>query len=235
MTELGSVVTQLHSLTDLIQYFGPKLFFGILCGGIIGLERELKNKAAGIKTNILICVGASVFTSASVLLAGATVGAGGVPGDPSRIAAQIVSGVGFLGGGAIIQSRGTILGLTTAATIWVVAAIGVLVGTGYSLVALTISVGVVLILVASNLFEDKVLGRSLTFVCQVLIQDSSGDARQGIHQALASHDLVLDDFEMETRDGAIEIQMRYTGHRLDHRKFVLELWGIPGIREVRQL
>src|ERR1700751_4326973 len=116
---------------QLLQVFGPRVAFAIICGGIIGLERELKNKPAGIKTNILICLGAAVYSSISILSSLAH-SASGYYGDPSRIAAQIVSGIGFLGGGTIIQARGTILGLTTAATIWVVAALGICIGIGHA-------------------------------------------------------------------------------------------------------
>src|SRR5689334_5071130 len=106
---------------ELLQFFGPKVLFSVLCGGLIGLERELKNKPAGIKTNILMCLGATLYTSTSVLISSIHA-ASGHYGDPGRLAAQIVSGIGFLGGGTIIQARGTVLGLTTAATIWTVAA-----------------------------------------------------------------------------------------------------------------
>src|SRR5580698_4965694 len=108
--------------SHLLTYFGVKVLLAIACGGIVGLERELKNKPAGLKTNILICLGAAIFTATSVIISTAN-GPGGPPGDPSRVAAQIVSGIGFLGGGVIIQARGTIVGLTTAATIWTVAAL----------------------------------------------------------------------------------------------------------------
>src|SRR4051794_37763412 len=91
---------------QLIHYFGPGVIFSILCGGLIGLERELKSKPAGIKTNMLICLGSALYTSVSILIT--LMGPGGetMHGDPGRVAAQIVSGIGFLGGGTIIQSRG---------------------------------------------------------------------------------------------------------------------------------
>jgi putative Mg2+ transporter-C (MgtC) family protein len=99
----------------------------VIFGGAIGLERELKGKPAGLRTNILICVGATLLTDVSVMIG---VAGGARVGDPARLAAQIVSGVGFLGAGTIMQSSGTVTGLTSAATIWVVAAIGIAVGSG---------------------------------------------------------------------------------------------------------
>jgi putative Mg2+ transporter-C (MgtC) family protein len=104
-----------------------KLVLAVVFGGAIGLERELKGKPAGLRTNILICVGATLLTDVSI-----SISATGVTrvGDPARLAAQIISGVGFLGAGTIMQSSGTVTGLTSAATIWVVAAIGIAVGSG---------------------------------------------------------------------------------------------------------
>src|SRR3954447_2066134 len=102
-----------------------KLSLAVVLGGIIGFEREIAGKPAGLRTNILICIGAALLMDVSTrigLIDGHRIG------DPARIAAQIVSGVGFLGAGTIMQSQGMVTGLTSAATIWVVAAIGMTVG-----------------------------------------------------------------------------------------------------------
>ena len=109
-----------------IQLLG-KLALAVIFGGAIGLERELKGKPAGLRTNILICVGATLLTDVSVSISLVN---GSRIGDPARLAAQIVSGIGFIGAGTIMQSSGTVTGLTSAATIWVVAAIGIAVGSG---------------------------------------------------------------------------------------------------------
>ncbi|HVZ77282.1 MAG TPA: MgtC/SapB family protein [Gemmatimonadaceae bacterium] len=109
-----------------------KLLVAVLLGGAIGLEREVAGKPAGLRTNILICVGAALFMHLSIAVAEVGYATTGAPyGDTTRIAAQIVTGVGFLGAGTIMQARGTIIGLTSAATIWVVAAIGSAVGAGF--------------------------------------------------------------------------------------------------------
>lgn len=220
------------SLTQVLQYFGPRVFFAIVCGGVIGLERELKSKPAGIKTNMLICLGSTLYTSVSILMSMSHSEAGHY-GDPSRIAAQIVSGIGFLGGGSIIQARGTITGLTTAATIWVVAAIGVCIGMGHPEVGMFASVSVIIMLVATTTFEDRILGRSLPFICVVVADDPNGQIRTAINQALIQNDLMLDDFNVAMQDQRTILTVHYNGHRNDHKKFILEIWSIPGIREVR--
>jgi uncharacterized membrane protein YhiD involved in acid resistance len=219
---------------QLLSFFGPKIFFAVLCGGLIGLERELKNKPAGIKTNILICLGAALYTSVSVLISQSH-SSQNYFGDPARIAAQIVAGIGFLGGGTIIQARGTILGLTTAATIWVVAAIGICIGIGHADLAVFSSVTVILVLVSTSAFEDKILGRSLTFACEVIVDDPHGKTRLAINQALARNELTLDDFDLSVKGQLSILRFKYSGHRTDSKKFILDLWNISGIQEVRQV
>jgi putative Mg2+ transporter-C (MgtC) family protein len=116
------------------------LLLAALFGGLIGTERQLSGKAAGLRTNMLICLGAALFTIISEKL--------GINESSTRIAAQIVTGVGFLGAGAVIQDRGGVHGLTTAATIWLVAAIGMACGFGlYMLAAATTITALVVLLV----------------------------------------------------------------------------------------
>jgi putative Mg2+ transporter-C (MgtC) family protein len=120
-------IDRLLALEVLEIHLLAKLVLAVVLGGAIGLERELKGKPAGLRTNILICVGATLLTDVSISISLVN---GSRIGDPARLAAQIVSGVGFLGAGTIMQSSGTVTGLTSAATIWVVAAIGIAVGSG---------------------------------------------------------------------------------------------------------
>lgn len=122
------------------DYLGIGL--AVLFGAAIGLEREISGKSAGLRTNMLICLGAAVFTIISRNLTG------GAPSDSiSRIAAQVVTGVGFLGAGAIIQDRGGVHGLTTAATIWLVASIGMACGAAfYSLAAVSTAAAMLVLL-----------------------------------------------------------------------------------------
>src|SRR2546425_9978104 len=107
-----------------------KLLLAAVLGGVIGLERDLRDKPAGLRTNILICLGSTLFMSISTRVAEV------LGGDPTRIAAQIISGIGFLGAGAVLHSHGFVLGLTTAAKIWVVGGGGVAPGSGMYRIAI---------------------------------------------------------------------------------------------------
>lgn len=222
------------NLHELFEFFAPRVIAAVACGALIGFERELKNKAAGLKTNILICLGATLYTSLSILITRAP-DSDLTAGDPGRIAAQIVSGIGFLGGGAIIQARGTVLGLTTAATIWLVAALGVCIGAGQWEVALTIATISLAILTGTSFFEDRILGRSISFACELVMDDPDGSVRIAVNGLLSKHGLKLSDFDLRQRDGFILASIRYAGHRKGNQQFLLELWNQKGVREVRQI
>jgi putative Mg2+ transporter-C (MgtC) family protein len=118
-----------------------RLVLAAFLGGAIGLERELRHKPAGLRTNMFICFGCAMFTVMSDQLAG------GFGGDHTRVAAQIIPGIGFIGAGSILHARGSVTGLTTAATIFVVASIGMAVGGGLYITAV-FATGVILIALA---------------------------------------------------------------------------------------
>jgi putative Mg2+ transporter-C (MgtC) family protein len=124
-----------------------RLLLAALLGGLIGLERELKHRAAGLRTNMFICFGAAMFTILSVGLAG-------VPSDATRIAAQIIPGIGFIGAGSILHTRGLTTGLTSAATLFVVASVGMAAGGGLYLTAMFATGLVLLGLFALGRFEE---------------------------------------------------------------------------------
>lgn len=219
---------------DSVQYLGPKLFFAIFCGGLIGLERELKSKAAGIKTNMLICVGAMLYTAISVMMASSEEQIG-VRGDPSRIAAQIVSGIGFIGGGAILQSKGNVVGMTTAATIWLVAAIGTWIGIGQIEVALAVTICILLVLVSVTFFENRFLGKRQLFKIVIHLREQTDEVtRAALEALLTSNELSLEDYRENFAGSQPEVRVTYLGRVNDHSKLVLELWKIPGILDVKQ-
>jgi putative Mg2+ transporter-C (MgtC) family protein len=127
--------------------FWLRLGTAILCGGIVGLERQLRGKAAGIRTSILICLGTALFVALGASFSGERV-------DPTRVLGQVVSGIGFLGGGVILAREGVVVGVTSAAVIWVLAALGALIGLGHLLAALVLTLVTVGLLIGVELLES---------------------------------------------------------------------------------
>jgi putative Mg2+ transporter-C (MgtC) family protein len=136
-----------HLVSHLSRELFLELALAVVLGGLVGFEREWRGKAAGLRTNILICMAAVLFTEISQRssLAG---------GDPGRIAAQILTGVGFLGAGTIIHNKGGVSGLTSAATIWMMTAIGVTLGWGAYIDAIAATLLVLVVLGGLQWIED---------------------------------------------------------------------------------
>jgi putative Mg2+ transporter-C (MgtC) family protein len=143
----------LHLDTSTLGGMTVTLILSVVLSGLIGLEREIHGHPAGLRTHILVCLGSTLITLVSVHIA-----ANGMKGDPARLSAQVVSGIGFLGAGAIIREGTSIRGLTTAASIWTTAAIGIAVGAGpfFGQMAVIAAVIVLFTLWALNHVEDRI-------------------------------------------------------------------------------
>src|SRR5919108_1125080 len=152
--------------------FALRLLMAAVLGALVGLEREIHDHPAGMRTHLLVSLGSAGFTVLSIAAFPA-------PGaDPARIAAQIVSGVGFLGAGAILKEGATIRGLTTAASLWAVAAVGMAAGAGAWVVAVTITAIAIVSLWPLRLVADRVIGRDPHIVrMRLRIDDPEAFAR----------------------------------------------------------
>ena len=128
--------------------FVPKVLAATLCGAIIGLEREIKKKAAGLRTMILICTGCTLMTIVAYKISPSA--------DPSRVIAQIITGIGFLGAGAVVKNDDRVVGVTTASFIWVIAAIGIMIGIGEVFVSIVLTFGVVLLSMILTKVEELI-------------------------------------------------------------------------------
>jgi uncharacterized membrane protein YhiD involved in acid resistance len=184
---------------DLSAYMVGRLLLAALLGGIIGLERELRHKPSGLRTNMLISLGAALFTIISYEMAG------NVGGDHTRIAAQIIPGIGFIGAGVVIRDRGTIMGITSAATIFVMASVGMACGSGMEVTAIFTTLMLLVVLVLLGMAETRfgLQGRLMTF-CLTTPGDSGVIERA--HQ-------ILRDENVESR--------RWASHKTDDG-FVVE-------------
>jgi len=194
-----------------------------LCGALVGFERERGHKPAGLRTLILICVGSTIFTvvSASPALGGH---------EPARIAAQIVTGVGFLGAGSILRDRHHISGLTTAATIWACSGIGIMVGAGYAAAGVVLSVAVLVTLGWVRHLEAVLNGPCQVRRVLVVYQPGQGKARARITALLdeaKGHISIGDD--KQRPEGLREISLEYCGLHRDHRCVLAQLADVPGV------
>ncbi len=210
------LVNKLHLITFLTA--------GI-CGSLIGLEREARDKGAGIRTHTLVSLGSCLFTIVSVQLAN-TFG-----GDPSRIAAQIVSGIGFLGGGAIIQERDKVRGLTTAATIWISAAIGMACGLGQGLSGLLVTVLTLSYLFLFRTISKRVRRPRLTWLMTIRFLEGTSpeyltDIEEKIEASLISEKFRLLELTEKSSE-KIELVVRGQGKLSELTKQIKSLISTP--------
>ncbi|UJF32449.1 MgtC/SapB family protein [Paenibacillus hexagrammi] len=175
-----------------------RLFLALLLGGLIGFEREVSSHAAGLRTHILVCVGSALVMLLSMYGFSAFVNEVNVRIDPSRLAAQVISGIGFLGAGTIIFNGRSITGLTTAASLWVVAGIGLAVGAGFYYPAVLACMMVLISLWILNKVEHKYFSGKKLRILKITATDQPG--------ILASITALLDEKKVDIRKIAMEDQ-----------------------------
>jgi putative Mg2+ transporter-C (MgtC) family protein len=206
-----------------------RLVVAILLGGAIGYEREVGGKPAGLRTHALVCLGATLFMLVSVRSPDFFPGAG--PVDPGRIAAQVVTGVGFLGAGTILRAGGSVRGLTTAASIWAVAAIGLAVGVGYYITAV-FSTGLALIVLH---LPDMLLGRGRVGLHSVEIRvvcRAGHDQLSLIEKVMTDRRCKATALSVTTHGTDMEMLYRVSLGHDDIRHLVADLAAVDGVHKV---
>ena len=201
-----------------------RLLLAAVLGGLIGIEREIRDKPAGLRTNILICVGSTLFMSLSTQVAQL------LGGDPTRIAAQIISGIGFLGAGAVLHSHGFVLGLTTAATIWVVAGVGMALGSGMYLVAAFATAMSLVTLYFLSFIEDKIQGRR-SYSYALVVTDLN-QALTSIHKVLQDSSVAAASFNFKKKSGHYRVWFNLLIPRETNVKIIQRLSEVPEIIQV---
>jgi len=217
MTTLATVLPHI-TLEDLLSKAMVRLVLAAVLGGIIGLERELKRKPAGLRTNMFICFGSAMFTILSTELAGAF----GI-GDHTRIAAQIIPGIGFIGAGSILHDKGGVSGITTAATLFVVASIGMAAGGGLYLLAIFSTMLIYLALHLLGMLERQLNLKPLR-MNYMIVSEKTADA------LVAEVNSILEDQGKEmqamhlSRSGEKEkLVFRVDGTRNEHKQLMNRL------------
>jgi len=223
-----NIKVELFGDVNIYLGIGIKIFCAILLGTIIGLDREKKLKTAGVKTQILICLGATLYVTISQLSLHAENGLINI--DPNRVAAQVVSGIGFLGAGTILHSRGAVYGMTTAATIWVVAAMGVAIGYGFVFSATLFCLTTLIVL---NLIEPfvRLIQPEKHFILEItgkngIIQDVARQLGHFDFQIISKENFANDSHDKEN----VHLHIKATYHEI--KKFTQNVRSNKKVEQV---
>ncbi|HEX7056702.1 MAG TPA: MgtC/SapB family protein [Bacilli bacterium] len=212
-----------------------RLGVSAILGGLIGFEREWNNHAAGFRTHILVCLGATLIMLLSIYGFSAFVAEANVRIDPARLAAQVISGIGFLGAGAILRNGSVISGLTTAASIWVVAAIGLCVGAGFLSAAVICTLMVLFNLLLLNKWEKRILGRRRNLEIRIEAFDRAGVIGK-IAAAFHENGIQILNMKVESTVGILDATSRTPTVRFSARTKAQNLDQIiPAIGRLREL
>ncbi len=202
-----------------------RLVLAAFLGGVIGLEREAKRKPAGLRTNMFICFGSAMFTILSDNLA-AHYG-----GDHTRIAAQIIPGIGFIGAGSILHSRGSVTGLTTAATLFVVASIGMAVGGGLYLPAMFATIVIFIALHFLGWAETRWNLKPITIAYEVIGDDAEAMIAD-VNTILEQEKRIMQSIQVGRSDGQYRLQFTVEGTWQEQQDFTKKLRELPSLKKV---
>jgi putative Mg2+ transporter-C (MgtC) family protein len=199
----------------------------VICGAIVGFEREKREKPVGTRTLTLVALGSAVFTMLSFAIGGTN--------DRARIAAQIVTGVGFLGAGAIIRGKFGITGLTSAATIWAVSAMGMLVGAGYVGAGLGLSVLILAVVTIISAGEQRFLGRCEYVSVTLVFEPRGGKTIVKIEEILDEYNIPRTHHKLAVETsatGGSRLSITYCDRHKHHREFLAVLAELEEITEI---
>jgi putative Mg2+ transporter-C (MgtC) family protein len=202
-----------------------RLVVAVVIGGLIGIEREYKGKPAGMRTNILMCLGSALIMILSIEVARKA----GPPADPGRIAAQVVTGVGFLGAGTIIRSRVSVTGLTSAATVWIVAALGLVIGAGQFVIGAVAAVLMIITLTALNGVEHRLMARRQLHVLRLRVQ---GKQLERLREVLRDSRITADDLDIKRRDDHIQVDIDYIAVERKHVALVEAIEALDDVEVI---
>jgi putative Mg2+ transporter-C (MgtC) family protein len=201
-----------------------RLLFALFIGGLIGIEREVKGKPAGMRTNMLMCMGSCLLMILSIEI----FEQGTWFGDPSRIASQVVTGIGFLGAGMIIQSRFSVAGLTSAATLWFVAALGMVIGWGLYFIASAATILTIATLTLLSGIERLVAVRRRHHILQFEFPKDMQPIPQ-VKSTFATLHITPENVSLRRGKDHIIVDLDYTSSEKGHARLLEALRGISGV------
>lgn len=201
-----------------------KIFIAMLCGGIIGIEREFKDKPAGLRTNILVSTGSCLFVIFGLKMVEM------YNEDAGRILGPIITGIGFLGAGTIIRARGSVRGLTSAATIWVVAGVGMSAGLGLFFLALAISLMVLFILFIMPIGEEAISAYGVTDLNFIVVSKHTPYAIHRIRWVIKDLGISYNKLQVTKEDALLELKFIAHGSHKDLSDLVPKLLDLPEVK-----
>lgn len=209
-----------------------RLAMACLLGGLIGIERERNRHPAGLRTHILVCVGATLVMLCNIFIFEKYKGLTNI--DPARLGAQVISGIGFLGAGTIIKEGLSIRGLTTAASLWAVACLGIAIGLGFYVGAILTTSFVLIILIIFSKFEYLFYGKSGKTLILVKIQNKDGKLDL-INSKLREFEMYYSNISVEPADDDfVSVRIKAVANKnVSSTKLLEELYKIDGINFVQ--
>ena len=206
-----------------------RLLVAAVLGGLIGIERQLKNRPAGLRTNMFICIGSALFTILSDVLAGEH------SGDHTRVAAQIIAGIGFIGAGSILHRKGELVsGLTTAATLFVVASIGMAVGGGLYVTATFATVIIIIALFLLGAAERRLNLRVMLFAYEVTGQDQEALVLE-MNEVLETWHVLMQNMRVGRTKHHVRLQFELKGTHRQHQRYLYGMRQVPALASVTAL
>lgn len=204
-----------------------RLLLAIGIGGGIGYERQFKNRPAGFRTHILVCVGAAIISMIQLSLVQDTINlivqnpdlAGATRVDSGRMPSQVITGIGFLGAGTIMYEKGSVKGLTTAATLWVVGCLGLAIGYGYYWISIVSGIFVIVILVSLKNLESSILGRGNIIQIDIEYYDKT-EVNDFLRAYFRNHNIKIKNIEYAIED-ELENEQQDGEHVITNCKYTL--------------
>src|SRR5215472_1737615 len=221
-----------HSFSSLLPHLsGPisemllRLILAAVLGGLIGLERQFKHRPAGLRTNMFICFGAAMFTLLSEQLAA------GFAGERTRIASQIIPGIGFIGAGSILRDKGAVTGLTTAATIFVVASIGMACGGGLYLEAIFAAALILLGLLVLGWLETRFNLKSVAMNYSIVTGRTSDEVVNQVNAIVEDCDATLRGTRLSKLDEKVKMVFTVDATRMEHKHLAERFRHAPDLHD----
>jgi putative Mg2+ transporter-C (MgtC) family protein len=216
------------------QDIAIRLIIGALLGALVGFERERQGQPAGLRTHIILVIGATLTMTLSVNIA-IQFRPFDISGDPARLAAQVISGIGFLGAGAILRYGATIKGLTTATSLWTMAVVGLTVGAGHFISAIAATVLIMITLIILNVFEKRFIHAYVTMLVQV-IADNRLHLLDEVNETLSKLAKLPGSPSVEKSNKSKKMRIQYTvrlSSRVSVEQVIDTVAAIDGVRSVK--